>query len=188
MTAEEKLYDKLAATAQDFRRPLKRAEWLAVAGAFLKALSKERKRADIDPRAKDIFNIYPRREGGDAALLSITKSLQHDGFEVVLSRTAEYAQAVARWAANRKRSQSGSSLIPLPTTFFNNRRYLDDPAQWWAGTGGREAVKKDNEEKLVEPENWRAQFSDSRPVQDNTPWDRIDLATQRYIVQHYGNG
>jgi hypothetical protein len=136
------LYDRLAEESVRLGRKLTKSEFLAVAGPLFKAErekgTKERKRAGIDPRAKDIFNVYPRREGGEASLMAISKALEKDGFEVVLEKTSEYAQAVARWPHNRKKSPSGSSLIPLPSTWFSQRRYvLDNPDSWWEGTGGR---------------------------------------------------
>lgn len=118
----------------------------------VKAAKKERQKSGIDLRARDILNVYPRREGGDAALVSISKAIAQDGFDVVLAKTSEYAQAVARWSHARKKSQSGSSLIPLPTTFFNNRRYLDDSGAWWEGTGGK--PKSDPVETLPVPQDW----------------------------------
>ena len=114
--------------------------------------TKERKRSGIDERASAILNVYPRREGGEAALLSISKAIQKDGFDCVLERTAEYGQAVARWAPNRRKAQSGASLIPLPTTWFNQRRYMDDSSAWWEGTGGKQ--KTSPEASIAPPDGW----------------------------------
>lgn len=153
-----------------------RQEWAREAKA------RKRKEAPVDERAADILNVYPRREGGQAALLSITKAIAHDGFVAVLEKTTEYASAVARWQPGRKRSVNGTSLIPLPTTFFNNRRYMDDPAQWWEGTGGKQKAQQ-TEVIAPEPEGWRFRFPDSRPVLDNTPWAQIDATTRGYITE-----
>lgn len=180
----------LRAEAQAQGRRLTHEEILAVCSRLANQLvdeasrtaKKERARAQIDPQAHAILNVYPRREGGEAALVSITKAIAKDGFDAVLERTSEYAQAVARWPHNRRRSASGSSLIPLPTTFFNNRRYLDDSAQWWEGTGGKSAASKP--EQLPEPEGWRFHHPDSRYVRDHEPWERIDLLTQRWIIDN----
>jgi hypothetical protein len=148
----------------------------------VKASKKERSKSQVDPRAGDILNVFPRREGGQAALLSISKAIARDGFDVVLDRTSEYAQAVARWAHGRKRDSKGASLIPMPTTFFNNFRYMDDPAQWWEGTGGK--PKADKPHQLPEPEGWRFAHPESRYVTENEPWDRIDLITQQWIINN----
>ena len=125
---------------------------LVLIAEAVKASKKERKKSGIDERARDILNVYPRREGGDAALLSITKAIQKDGFEAVLEKTTEYASAVARWSHSRKKAANGSSLIPMATTWFNGRRYLDDSAQWWEGTGGK--AKAATVTSLPVPENW----------------------------------
>jgi hypothetical protein len=146
------------------------------------ARRKERKKAAIDERARDILNVYPRREGGTAALQAITKAISQDGFEAVLERTTEYASAVARWAPNRKKAQSGSSLIPLPATWFGNRRYFDDSKAWWEGTGGKEKAKEVI--CLPEPEGWRFAHPESRFVTENIPWASIDLTTQKWIIEN----
>lgn len=140
---------------------------------------KAKKKSPVDPRAQDILNVYPRREGSATALVSITKAIAQDGFEKVLERTVEYASAVARWSWARKRSQSGTSLIPLPSTFYNGRRYLDDSSQWWAGTGGKHKVEESA--KITEPENWRQHFPDY--IHAQTDWSNIDEASQKYICQ-----
>lgn len=186
MTPAQKLYDALCAQSKALGRRLTKEEYLGVfereIALIVKESAKERKRAGIDERAASILNVYPRREGGDAALVSISKAIQTDGFEVVLEKTTEYASAVARWAYHRKKSQSGSSLIPLPTTWFGNRRYLDDSKEWWEGTGGREKAKEPV--CLPEPMGWRFAHPDSRFVTENIPWNRIDLPTQRWISEN----
>lgn len=137
MTSEEKLFDMLAKQSALLSRPLRKTEWLTITKGFLATLGKERKKSQIDDRAESILRLFPRREGGDAALVAISKAIWHDGFELVHERTSEYASAVARWSQGRRKSQSGSSLIPLPKTWFGNRRYTDDPKAWWDGTGGK---------------------------------------------------
>jgi hypothetical protein len=144
-------------------------------------VAKERKRAEIDERAAQILNVYPRRQGGEAGLTAISKAIAKDGFDKVLEGTTEYASAVARWSYARRVSQSGSSLIPLPATWFGNRCYLDDPKYWWEGTG-----KKDKEEKeavlLAEPEGWRFAHPDNRFVTEHIAWSAIDTASQKWII------
>lgn len=150
----------LKAQKQAFGRPLRHEEILDVCHTTAEILiaeavaasKKERKKAGIDERAKDILNVYPRREGGQASLVSISKAIEKDGFEAVLERTTEYASAVARWAHGRKRDAKGNSLIPMPSTWYNQRRYFDDPAAWWAGTGGK--AKDTPTESLPVPSEW----------------------------------
>lgn len=145
------------------------------------ARRKEKKKAPIDERAQQVFNAYPRRQGGDAALIAITKAIAQDGFEAVISGTTEYSSAVARWSHARRISQSGSSLIPLPKTWFGNRCYLDDPKHWWEGTGRKEKEEKE-ELMLAEPEGWRFAHPESRFVTENISWGAIDLASQKWII------
>lgn len=170
-----------ARDAKPNKKPLDAWEIKEVLRTQYAIATKERKRAGIDPRAADVLNVYPRREGGDAALVSISKAIAQDGLETVLERTTEYASAVARWPIGRKRSQSGSSLIPLPTTFYNSRRYMDDSAAWWEGTGGRDKATKPKS-CLPEWPGWRFKFADSMQVRNNVPWENIDEPTQAHII------
>lgn len=143
---------------------------------------KAKQKTGIDERAKAIFNLYPRREGGTAALLSITKAIDEDGFELVLAKTTEYANAVARWPRLYRYSQSkpgepARDLVPMATTWFNQRRYNDD-AQNWVRVGGAPAPKV--KANLSEPLNWRLLFPDFVHVEK--PWIQIDRASQEYII------
>ena len=191
MTFREQLLAACKAKASLLKRKLAAAEVFEVAVGVGESVSintetpptlnSPRKKAPIDERAAQILNVYPRRQGGDAGLAAISKALARDGFERVLSGTSEYASAVARWSYARRVSQSGSSLIPLPATWFGNHCYLDDPKYWWEGTG-----KADKEEKeavlLAEPEGWRFAHPESRNVKENIPWAAIDISTQKWII------
>lgn len=144
---------------------------------------KERKKAGIDERAGGIYNLYPRKEGGTEALLSISKAIQRDGYEKVMAGTTEYASAVARWSPARKRAQSGESKLAMPTTWFNQGRYNDDPKAWWEGTGGKAEAEKPKI-MLPEPWNWREVHPESRPVRENIAWQNLDETTQKWIVDN----
>lgn len=183
MDFTDRVFIVLKNLSEQLGRRLSEVEWKAAHRAeYAKAL-KDKKKACIDERARDIFNVYPRREGGTAALSAISKSIEMDGFEAVLAKTTEYASAVARWPKNRRKSQDGRSCIPLPTTWYGNRRYFDDSKEWWAGTGAKE--KEEKEALLIaEPEGWRFLHKESRFVTENIPWASIDTATQKWIIEH----
>lgn len=147
------------------------------------AQQKARKRAAIDDRAQAIFNLYPRREGGSAALKSISRAIAEDGFELVLGKTTEYAGAVARWPRSYRYSQTkpgepSRDLVPMATTFFNQNRYRDDSANWVRVGGSPAPTPKQN---LIEPPLWRETFPDYIHV--HRSWASIDAASQAYIVQ-----
>lgn len=180
-TFGQRLYASFMSDSQAKGRKLNMDEIIALADRQYSIATKERKKAQVDERAGQILNIYPRRQGGEAGLTAISKAIAKDGFEKVLEGASEYASAVARWAYARRVSQSGSSLIPLPATWFGNRCYLDDPKYWWEGTG-----KADKEEKeavlLAEPAGWRFAHPDSRNVRENIPWSAIDISTQKWLI------
>ncbi len=146
-------------------------------------LKKERKKeTPLQEGAERVFNAYPRRVGGRDALLSISKAIATDGLETVMDGTLEFAAAVARWPKARLTSKSGTSFIPLPTTFYNNQRYkLDDRRTWWEGTAKAE---KDEKEAilLAEPSGWRFAHPESRFVTENIAWSAIDTASQKWII------
>lgn len=182
MAFREQFSSACIAKSKELGRKLVWAEVLELACECHAKATKERKRAEVLPESQQVFNAYPRRSGGEAALLAISKAIRNDGFEAVLDGTLEFAAAVARWPHGRRVSQSGQSLIPMPSTFFGNRRYtLDDRKTWWEGTG-----KAEKEEKqaalLAEPEGWRFAHPESRFVTENISWASIDLASQKWII------
>lgn len=181
VTFKDSLISLCTEKAKTLGRKLTNLEVVDVADELHAKSIKERKKSEIDERASQILNVYPRRQGGEAGLTAITKAIVKDGFEKVLEGASEYASAVARWAYARRVSQSGSSLIPLPATWFGNRCYLDDPKYWWEGTG-----KEQKEEKeailLAEPERWRFAHPDNRFVTEHIAWSAIDTASQRWII------
>lgn len=183
MTKGHQLFAALTAEAKRLNRKLTGPEVIAVLDGQLGEPKK--KKADFDDRAQNIFNLYPNRQGGTAALKAITESIAEDGFEMVLGRTTEYANAVARWPRFYRYSQNpdnkGRDLVPMASTWFNQRRYRDDP-QTWARVGNSPPPKP--KENLQEPEGWRFAHSQSRFVVENIPWNQIDTPTQQYIIDH----
>lgn len=102
----------------------------------------------IDERAKNIFNVYPNRQGGQAALKAITESIAEDGFDLVLEMTTKYATACARY------NKEDRKMIPHATTWYNNRRYkLDDPKTWYKG-GGEPAEIVKHTRHIPAPTGW----------------------------------
>ena len=187
MTFRASFIESCTAQAKLLGRKLTFGEVCDIAEATHKGAIRERKRGAILPEAEQVYNAYPRRSGGESALTSISKAINLDGLEAVLDGTLEFSAAVARWPYGRRVSQSGQSLIPMPKTFFDNRRYaLDDRKTWWEGTG-----KAEKEEKeaiaLSEPVGWRFAHPESRFVTENISWAAIDLASQKWIIANTPN-
>lgn len=80
----------------------------------------------FSPEALEIFNLYPpkRKVGKLIALRSIEKALKRLPAPQLREKTKAYAEAVKRWPPGNE------NFIPLPATWFNQGRYLDDPATW----------------------------------------------------------
>lgn len=182
MTFRDKFDALCRARAKELGRKLTYLEVMELGEAAHKDCSKERKKAAIDERAHAIFNIYPNRQGGLAALKAISDSIAEDGWEVVLERTTQYANAVARWPRTYRYSQNpdskGKDMVPHASTWFNQRRYKDDP-ETWRRVGDSPAPKPKVD--LPEPDGWREAFPDY--IHAGKPWQVIDTASQRYIVE-----
>lgn len=79
--------------------------------------------------AEDIYLAYPRHIGRGAAIKAIQKALKMPKFAptYLLAKTQAYAAAVAKWPKDERK------FVPHPATWFNQERYLDDPAEWQRG-------------------------------------------------------
>lgn len=76
------------------------------------------------PAAADceaIFQAYPRKAGKQPALKAIVKALSTTPAAVLLEKTMAYAAA---------RAGEEERFTPHAATFFNQRRYDDDPQTW----------------------------------------------------------
>lgn len=76
--------------------------------------------------AEAIYLVYPRKEGRKKALEAITKALKQSGLTEIemQARVRAYKEATDRWPEKDKR------FIPFPATWFNQHRFMDDPAMW----------------------------------------------------------
>lgn len=87
--------------------------------------------------ADELWTIYPRRENYQSSMLAVMDAIEESGDFPAFSRAVraaveKYRDAVARWpAAERK-------YIPLMSTFFRNKKYMDDPETW--RSGGRTGI------------------------------------------------
>lgn len=133
MTPEGKLFDLLFAESQRVNRKLTRVEWLAVTGAFLKSLAKERRKAAVADGAEEVYVMYPKKVGHDDALRAITAALKKHPKEYLLDKTAQFAEAVAGWPSSYRYFQDGGDRCPNPSTWFNQGRFADDPREWRRG-------------------------------------------------------
>lgn len=76
--------------------------------------------------AEAIYAIYPRKQGRKKAIAAIQQALKETGITEMemQSRVKDYKLATDKWAAKDKQ------FIPFPATWFNQHRFMDDPATW----------------------------------------------------------
>jgi len=186
---EERLWQLLTDSkreAQGANRPYGKGEVLGVLRGFLleyaaevkRGAQKERKRAKIVDGAEEVYQAYPRHEGGVDALAKISAAIAQDGLPIVLAKTKEYAAAVAQWPRLYRYSTEGRDLVPMPATWFHQRRYLDD-SRAWVRQGGKPAPEV--KQSLPEPLNWRQSVPEFVRVKE--PWGRLSHDDQTFITR-----
>lgn len=76
--------------------------------------------------AETIYEAYPRKTAKPIALAAISKALTQDlrGLPYLLERTQSFATAISKWPPGNEK------WIPMPSTWFNQQRYDDDPKTW----------------------------------------------------------
>jgi len=105
--------------------------------------------------AEEIYQLYPRHVGRQAALKAICKALEHRTHEWLVERTGAYA---ASWAGQQGR------FTPYPSTWFTRASYDDDPQQWEKPQDtdvpeGHDVNWKQNWKKLAKPKPDRSKAS-----------------------------
>jgi uncharacterized protein YdaU (DUF1376 family) len=81
--------------------------------------------SEILSQIESVWSVWPKRIDVMAAKLAIGHAIQRHGFPEVLEGTRSIVAAEAE-----TRSSPPGRFLPKPTEFFENSRYLDDPAQY----------------------------------------------------------
>lgn len=124
------------------------------------AQQKQRKaKGDATEQELAVYQAYPHKEGRGAALAAIREALRRVDFPVLHAAVRSYGQCVARWPA-AYRFKEGRDTCPMPATWFNQERYLDDPRHWLpAGMFTREddprGLGQVSPSPTPEPSGWR---------------------------------
>ena len=79
---------------------------------------------DSERHTEKIYQAYPRKVAKQKGLDSINRALTIVEPEALLERVQAYAAAVAKWPDKDRK------FIPHPATWFNGRRWEDDPETW----------------------------------------------------------
>ncbi len=154
-----------------------------------------KKKGDASPEEIAIYEAYPRKEGRGAALLAIRQALGKTTPERLKEAVTKYGLCVARWPKSYRYTE-GRDLCPMPTTWFNQGRYEDDPKHWLpAGMFGRpddrspEAMDSGRNAghgpSLSEPSSWREAVKGHEDLYifAGRDWDTINPHYKKLIVK-----
>jgi hypothetical protein len=142
----------------------------------------------IEALAEAIYALYPRKVGKTAALKAIEKVLKAGTItELELQeRVRAYSTATAKW------SQQDKTYIPNPSTWFNQGRYMDDPATWIRDPASarkkEEGVLFGSEKKegADGPEwDWQRFAIDGLGMSGVLPWPDLLDRVRAYILSEY---
>ena len=98
---------------------------------------------ETDSEIKQVYLAYPRHVGPEAALKAIQKAAER----LVKERVHPDDRAASRWLWRRARQYAASpagqsppkgshdDYRPHPSTWFNQRRFDDDPKEWLKSNG-----------------------------------------------------
>ena len=85
-----------------------------------------------------------------------------------------FAQAVSKWPHQyRFDRDSGRDLVPNPSTWFNQGRFMDDPNTWTIGSNGASVVATASKTP-PEPNDWVDRFLEAYASRG---WEKIDNHT-----------
>ena len=85
-----------------------------------------RKAAAIHDKAVELYNLYPNKQKRQTALVAITKALKIADFETLKEAVSAYAVS----------PQGKGNFCPLPASWFNAHKWLDDRAKWQKASAG----------------------------------------------------
>lgn len=74
-----------------------------------------------------VWKLYPqchRKVAKPKGIQAIRKAIVKSGFDVVHTAAYGYRDAVDKWSAE------DMQFVPMPSTFYGQERYMDDPATW----------------------------------------------------------
>lgn len=123
-----------------------------------------------DDIVEEIRLAYPKKIDKDRTITSIKKAIKdakRDGMtpEAMLKTVKAYASEMKRFGINNRHEKW--NLVPAPTTFFNQKRFELDPADWTANfRDGRHTDIEKPQEVTGEKEHWRAVCSHLYPESD----------------------
>ena len=106
-----------------------------------------------------VYGIYPRKVDPTRAKGAIAKAIVKarkagKPEDYIYSKTKEYANVLKRYGISSKSEKW--SIVPHPSTFYNNDRYDLEEAEWSSGFRDGNYVKEEKAKTIPdEPECWR---------------------------------
>lgn len=111
----------------------------------------------VSQMAEAIYEVYPRKVAKPKAVAAITACLKETSFEDLLRLTAAYEKA---------RKGEDPAYTPHPATWYNQRRYNDEPNTWSNSPKGPGANKgTHNEGGANNLQEVRSKEADAREAQ-----------------------
>lgn len=140
---------------------------------------------------EDIYNAYPRKIGKPTAMRAIEKALRKARIAPaeLLKRTQTFAVAVAKWTREARYTREGADTVPHPSTWFNQHRFNDDPAEWekkpreQKKEGGGTEVMIEPLAHEIEPNGWQSAFEREFGSAPTSPWKMLHPTTQETITK-----
>ncbi len=134
---------------------------------------KEKKKASVDDRARQIYQAYPRHIAPEDALVAITKALKKHEAGYLMDKTSQFAEAVRSWPSSYRYFQDGGDRCPYPATWFNAGRFADDPKEW-KRSGGR--LPGPQRVQVAAPEGWAEWLQANMPSDDHPSHSQLCAA------------
>lgn len=95
-----------------------------------------------DSKAEFIYQSYPRKVSKQDALKKIKSAIKEHGFEFIKERALAFAEA---W-----KDETDLTYCPYPATWFNKKRFMEEPSTWRSGASSGVQEPLTDEEILRE--------------------------------------
>lgn len=128
----EKIQDK---TQDEIQHPPTPPQAGGTTGRKLSAVQQEK--ADLAKMVEAIYKAYPRKVAPAAAMKAIEKACKLIEPKELLQAVQDYEAATSQWPA------ADRDFIPMPSTWFNQQRWLEDRREWTRKIPGANAPKEE---------------------------------------------
>lgn len=136
------------------------------------------KKADLDERATQVYELYPRKIAALSAKRAITGALASGvSLTHLVQQTAFYARCVSKWPPSYRKLADGGDRCPHPATWYNRGSYNDDPKEWFGPLGAPKDHVRAVDAVHPEPVGWRTEF----PECVYPTWEEVPQSSKAHI-------